>query len=147
MRIIWIALNLDIQVRIISIESYPYDPHLSPVLELGSFRHDATKTVAGLQGTAKRVDAQEESISQARSTASRAQVAADEAQRTVSTSSETLNQHLNDYTRHITDAERQKWNSSVSPGDASKFVGNHEDPPNNPHTVTKQTIGAARQRD
>src|SRR5690625_164092 len=144
---IYEPLNLDIQVRIISIESYPYDPHLSPVLELGSFRHDVTKTVAGLQGTAKRVDAQEESISQARSTASRAQVAADEAQRTVSTSSETLNQHLNDYTRHITDAERQKWNSSVSPGDASEIVRQHEERTDNPHTVTKQQIGLGSVRD
>src|SRR5690625_1841182 len=75
---IYEPLNLDIQVMIISIESYPYNPHLSPVLELGSFRHDVTKTVAGLQGTAKRVDAVEGGLTQAQVTASKAQESADE---------------------------------------------------------------------
>lgn len=119
---IYEPLDLDIQARIISIESYPYDPHLSPVLELGSFRRDVTKTVAGLQGTAKRVDAAEEGISQAKATAARAQVVADEAKQSIGNTGETLTQHLNDYTRHITEAERYKWNNGVKPGDVQEVL-------------------------
>lgn len=51
---IYEPLDLDLQVCIISIERYPYNPSISPVLELGSYRIDVTKTVAGLKGTAKK---------------------------------------------------------------------------------------------
>lgn len=78
---IYEPLDLDIQVRIISVERYPYDPHLSPVLELGSFRRDVTKEVAKLQGTAKRVDA----------VATKAQVTADKTKQEVSVVSNEVN--------------------------------------------------------
>lgn len=119
---IYEPLDLDIQVRIISIERYPYDPHLSPVLELGSFRRDVTKTVASLQGTAKKVDAQEESISQAKVTAAKAQQKADEAKQAIDTTGNSLSQHLNDFVRHVTDAERLVWNSKAGSGDVQQIL-------------------------
>lgn len=131
---IYEPLDLDIQARIISIESYPYDPHLSPVLELGSFRRDVTKTVAGLQGTAKRVTAAEEGISQAKATAAKAQVVADEAKKAIGNTGETLSQHLSDYIRHVTDAERQAWNSKAGSGDVQEVLSLA-------NTYTDQQIG------
>jgi len=119
---IYEPLGLDIQARIISIESYPYDPHLSPVIQLGSFRRDITKTVSGLQGTAKRVDAAEGEIVRAISTASRAQVTADEAKQAVDNSGTTLTQHINDYVRHVTELERSNWNNKAGSGDVQSVL-------------------------
>lgn len=122
---IYEPMNLDLQVRIVAIERYPYDPHLSPVIELGSFRRDITKEIVGLQGTAKKVDQQEIVITEARQTASRAQRAADEAKQMVGNTGTTLEQHLNDYVRHITDEERARWNSGVDAGDVSNIVSQY----------------------
>lgn len=119
---IYEPLNLDIQARIMSIESYPYNPHLSPVIELGSFRRDVTKTVSGLQGTAKRVDAAEGEIVRANATAAKAQVTADEAKQAVDNSGTTLAQHTEDYVRHITEVERARWNNKPDLGDVQSVL-------------------------
>lgn len=119
---IYEPLDLDIQVRIVSIERYPYDPYLSPVLELGNFRQDVTRTVADLKGTAKKVDEQEEGISKAQATASQAQQRADEAKQAVDSSSTTLNEHLNDFVRHITEEERNRWNNKAGSGDVQGIL-------------------------
>lgn len=114
---IYEPLDLDLQVRIISIERYPYDPHISPVLELGSYRTDVTKTVAGLKGTAKKVTQQEQKITLAQKKATTASEKAAEAKQLADTSSTSLNQHLNDIVRHVTAEERNNWNNKAGSGD------------------------------
>lgn len=116
---IYEPLDLDLQVRIILIESYPYDPHKSPVIELGSFRRDVTKELANIKNTTKQVEG---TVTQAQVLASRAQQAADEVKQSLGTTGTTLEQHLNDYVRHITDEERARWNSGVNSGDVSEIV-------------------------
>lgn len=116
---IYEPLDLDLQVRIISIESYPYDPHRSPIIELGSFRRDVTKELANIKNTTKQVEG---TVTQAQVLASKAQQAADEVKQSLGTTGTTLEQHLNDYVRHITDEERARWNSGVNSGDVSEIV-------------------------
>lgn len=119
---IYEPLDLDLQVRIISIERYPYNPSISPVLELGSYRTDVTKTVAGLKGTAKKVTQQEQKITQAQKTATSASTKAEEAKLVADTSSTSISEHVNDSVRHITEAERSAWNNKAGSGDMQSIL-------------------------
>lgn len=116
---IYEPMDLDLQVRIISIESYPYDPHRSPIIELGNFRRDVTKELASIKNKANEVEG---TATQAQVLASQARQRADEVKQQLSSTGTTLAQHLNDYVRHITDEERARWNAGVTSGDVTDIV-------------------------
>lgn len=120
------GLNIRIQPRIISIERYPFNPQISPVIELGVPRRDVTKTVANFQNAAQKIEAVEGGVTQARQLATTAQNRANEAMEAAGGSNESLSDHLNDFNRHLTDEERNVWNQKESPDGAQEKASRAE---------------------
>jgi phage minor structural protein len=50
------GIDVDLQPRIMSIEDYPEDQTRSPVVELGNFQSDITRSIANLSSAAQRVN-------------------------------------------------------------------------------------------
>lgn len=135
------GMDIDLQARIMSVEDYPFDPYLSPVVELGNFQNDVTRSIATLQRTGKQITTLKNGYTQISADMVLANQAVESAQQIITQNQESFTQHLNDNIRHITDAERQQWNSGISSGDVEQVIGAHANRTDNPHQVTKQQVG------
>lgn len=116
------GFDMDVQIRINSVERFPLDPDKSPIIQLGDIRQDITKKMALLSKTEKRLTLAEGGVTSARREAQSAADLAKNVQKEFEANGGTFTAHMNNSSIHITEADRLIWNSKADPGDSASFL-------------------------
>ncbi|MGG1594916.1 phage tail protein [Terribacillus saccharophilus] len=117
---VWVKyepLNLDLQVRIISVEDYPLDSDKSPVIELGNFNVSYVGALANankaVQNQSVQISTVTVNITKAQAEAKKASDAAAAVQQRLETEEGSWAGHINNSDIHVTPQNKLAWNDHI----------------------------------
>jgi phage minor structural protein len=117
---VWVKyepLNLDLQVRIISVEDYPFDNGKSPVIELGNFNVSyvggVVRAERAVQNQSVQLSNVTVNVTKAQAEAKKASEAATAVQQQLSQETETWSGHINNSDIHVTPQEKLAWDDHI----------------------------------
>ncbi|PAD35986.1 phage tail protein [Terribacillus saccharophilus] len=117
---VWVKyepLGLDLQVRIISVEDYPFNSGKSPVIELGNFNVSyvggVVRAERAVQNQSVQISTVTVNVTKAQAEAKKANEAATVVQQQLTQETETWSGHINNSDIHVTPQDKLAWDDHI----------------------------------